>query len=134
LNVRSPRTVVWTAVAVLCFHGTSTFAAPVDRLVCKRLSGGPMSSFAMAIDLDAKTIVVPSNTGLQPDPDSVAITKNSAKWSFMRGFVRLNRRSGELDWDTTAEYAYLAAIGHPAGKPESNFKGRMRCAGSGGKG
>ena len=122
----------WIAAVVLCLGGTSAFAGPVDRLVCKRLSGGPMSSFAMAIDLDARDIVVPARTGLQPDPASVAITKNSAKWSFMRGFVELDRRTGELDWDTTAEYAYLAAIGHPAGKPESNFKGRMHCAAANG--
>ena len=89
-----------------------------------------MASFVLAIDFDARDIVVPAKTGLQPDPDSVKITKNSVQWSFMRGFAELNRRSGELDWDATAEYAYLEAIGHPAGTPESNFKGRMHCAGA----
>src|SRR5665213_1107232 len=98
---------------MLCLGAASAFAVPVDRLVCKRLSGGPMASFAMAIDFDARDIVVPSSTGLQPDPNSAEITKNSAKWSFMRGFAELNRRTGELNWDTTAEYAYLEAIGHP---------------------
>jgi hypothetical protein len=124
----------WIAAALLCLGGASAFAAPVDRLVCKRLSGGPMASFVLAIDFDARDIVVPSKTGLQPDPDSVQITKNSVQWYFMRGFVELNRRSGELNWDTTAEHDYLAAIGHPADKPESDFKGRMHCAASGGKG
>ena len=81
----------------------------------------------MIIDYDAKRIEVPSRTGLRPDPDSVEITNASAKWSFMRGFVGFNRRTGELDWDTTAEYAYLEAIDQPPREQESTFKGRMRC-------
>ena len=120
-------TVCWAAVAALYLCGWSTFAGQVDKLVCKRVSGGPMTSFHMTIDFDAKDIDVPSGTGLQPDPDSVEITNISAKWSFMRGFVDFDRRTGELDWDTTAEYAYLEAIGQPADVPELDFKGRMQC-------
>ena len=86
-----------------------------------------MTPFRMIIDYDAKGIDIPFSTGLQPDPDSVEITNASARWSFMRGFVDFNRRTGELDWDTTAEYAYLEAIDQPAREPEANFKGRMRC-------
>ena len=85
-------TVCWAAVAALYLCGWSTFAGQVDKLVCKRVSGGPMTSFHMTIDFDAKDIDVPSGTGLQPDPDSVEITNISAKWSFMRGFVDFDRR------------------------------------------
>ena len=81
----------------------------------------------MTLDHGAKTIDVPSATGFQPDPDSVEITDASVRWSFMRGFIVFDQRTGELDWDTTAEYDYLEAIDQPSDQPESNFKGRMKC-------
>lgn len=118
----------WAAAVViyLCC-GSSTWAGQLDQFICKRVSGGPMTSFRITIDFDTKAIDVPASTGLQPDLDSVEITSVSARWSFMRGFVDFNRRTGELVWDTTAEYAYLEAIDQPSGVPEATFKGRMQC-------
>jgi hypothetical protein len=113
--------------AALVFSASPVRAGPVGKFVCDRQSGGPMSSFAMTIDFDAKDVDVPSRTGLRPDFDSVEIADTSVQWSFMRGFVKFDRRTGELDWDTTAEYAYLEAIDQPSGEPESDFEGRMRC-------
>jgi len=119
--------------AALFLSASSARAGPVGKFVCDRLSGGPVSSFAMTVDFDTKAIEVPSSTGFQPDPDSVEITETSVQWSFMRGFIDFDRRTGELDWDTTAEYDYLEAIDQPSGKPESNFRGRMQCNGDSGR-
>lgn len=102
-------------------------AQAAAKFFCKRLSGGPVASFVMTIDFEAKDIDVPYATRFSPDPDTVEITATSVQWSFMRGFIKFDRRTGVLDWDTTSDYDYLEAIGQPSDLPEANFKGRMRC-------
>ena len=120
--------VSWAVAATLLLSTPLAQASPVGKFVCERLSGGPMSSFAMTIDYDAKEIDIPYRTGfLAPDPDWVEITDTSVHWSFMRGFIVFDRRTGILDWDTTDDYAYLEAIDQPSDRPESDFKGRMQC-------
>ena len=48
----------WAAVAVLCLWGTSVPAGEVHKLVCKRLSGGPISTFVLTIrDLEVDLII-----------------------------------------------------------------------------
>lgn len=125
--MKAAGTMGFALAATLVFSASLVRAGPVGKFACDRLSGGPMTSFAMTIDFDAKAVDIPSRTGIRPDFDSVEITDTSVQWSFMRGFVKFDRRTGELDWDTTAEYAYLEAIDHPSGEPESDFEGRMRC-------
>jgi hypothetical protein len=112
--------------AALCLC-SSALAGQGHKFVCKRQSGGPKSSFVMTIDFDAKQIDVPASSGLRPDPDSIAFTATSVQWSFMRGYSEFHWRTGVLDWDTTAEYAYLAAIGQPSEYPERDYRGRMQC-------
>jgi hypothetical protein len=81
----------------------------------------------MTIDFDTKQIDVPASSGLAPDPDSIKFTATSVQWSFMRGYSEFHWQTGVLDWDTTAEYAYLAAIDQPSSYPERDYRGRMRC-------
>ncbi len=120
--------IVCCAIAVTqCIFCFPASAGQVDRFTCHRQSGGPMPAFTLTIDLGTKNIDVPPNSGLRPDPDTVEITDSTIKWSFMRGFVTFDRKTHELDWDTTAEYEYLAAIGQPAEQSEAIFQGRMRC-------
>jgi len=112
----------------MCLCACAAIAGHAGKFVCKRQSGGRMPDFTLTIDFDEKQIEIPSRTGFQPDEvDAVAITNSSVEWSFMRGFVKFNRRTGELDWDTTAEYDYLEQIGQPSDQPESDFRGRMQC-------
>jgi hypothetical protein len=119
---------VWVIAPALCLCASAAVAGHERKFVCKRQSGGPMSDFTLTIDLDEKQIDVPSRTGFQPDEaGAVAITNGSVEWSFMRGFAKYNRRTGELDWDTSPEYAYLEEIGQPSGQPESDFRGRVQC-------
>lgn len=116
------------AAAAFVFLGmVPAISARAETLVCTRQSGGPMPTFSMTVDYDAKEIDVPAASGLEPLPDSVEITPASVQWGFMRGFAELNRKTGRLDWDASSEYAYLETIGQPSGRPESDFKGRMLC-------
>jgi hypothetical protein len=125
--VKIALTVNWTALAVLCLCGSSASAGAVDRFFCARVSGGPISSFAMTIDYDAKRVELPDGADLRVDPDTVKVAGDRIEWSFMRGFAMFDRHSGVLDWDTTSEYAYLAAVDSFSHAPESDYKGRMRC-------
>lgn len=115
------------AVAALCLCCPPATAGNVGKFVCTRVSGGPMSSFAMTIDFDAKSVDVPSSTGLALNLDPAEITKNSVHWSFMRGTVDFDRRTGKLDWDTTSKYAYLQATNSFSHAPEKDYKGSMQC-------
>jgi hypothetical protein len=115
--------------AALCLGASSAFAANTARYFCKRQSGGPESDFAMTIDFDSKDVDVPQPSGFQPyEPGQVTVTDKSVEWSFMRGFVEFDRKTGVLDWDTTAERDYLEQIGQlEDDQPVTLFRGRMQC-------
>jgi hypothetical protein len=114
-------------VAAALFFARPALAANVEDFVCKRVSGGPMSDLAFRVDYDAKMVAVAGYSYSPYDPSEVTITDTRVEWSFMRGDMELDRKTGALVWDTTAEYEYLDAIGQPADDPESDYRGVMHC-------
>lgn len=105
-------------------------AGTIDHFACKRVSGGPMKDLQITVDYGANMVAVAGyQYGLYNpvEPGDVTISGASIEWSFMRGYMELDRKSGDLAWDTTAEYEYLQAIGHPADDPESDYRGVMHC-------
>jgi hypothetical protein len=115
------------AVALGLCLAPSALAANVENFFCKRVSGGPMSDLDFSVDFDAKMVDVAGYSYNPYDPSQVTITDERVEWSFMRGNMELDRKTGELVWDTTGEYEYLDAIGQPADDPESDYQGVMHC-------
>ncbi len=119
-------TAVLLAAACVC---TTALADPAVHLACHRTAGGTYwTTLSLTIDVGAKTV---DADGVYVLPETVEFTEKTVTWSVMRGYFVFDRKSGRLDWDVTAEYAYLEAIGQPSNEPEANFKGAMHCAAGG---
>lgn len=119
---------VATLFAAAALSGAA-FADPVDHFTCSYTDGGHWwKTLALTVDYGAKTVDAPLDAGLEGLPDSVEITDATISWGVMRGVLTLDRKSGRLVWDMTAEYAYLEAIGQPPDEPEARYKGTMQCA------
>jgi hypothetical protein len=126
-----PVAACWFATA-LCLT-SPVLAGNVNNFVCRRVSGGPISDLAFTVDYKAKMVEVAGYSYSPYDPSQVTISDRLVEWSFMRGSMEFDRKTGELVWDTRAEYEYLDAIGHPAGDPESDYQGMMHCERPGSK-
>ena len=121
---RSAAIILASALAA-CLASVPAWSGTV-HYSCKRQSGGNLAALSFAIDYDAKTIDV-SPEWLQPLPESLAITDAKVGWTFMRGYIEFDRKTLAVDWDNTAEYDYLAEIGHPDTEPRETYRGRMQC-------
>ncbi len=124
---------VATLFAAAALSG-AVFAGPVDHFTCRYTDGGHWwKTLSLTVDYGAKTVDAPPGAGLEGLPDAVEITDATISWGVMRGVLTLDRKSGRLAWDMTAEYAYLEAIGQPPDEPEASYKGTMQCAADGAK-
>lgn len=129
-RITSPMKVLrWVPLCAVLLYGSNSvaLAGPAERFVCERQSGGPMSSFALVVDYGAKSVNVPSTTGLETDADTIVVTDTSVKWSVMRGGVVFDRHTHELDWDMSDDYYYLEATGQFTDGPVESYRGKMRC-------
>jgi hypothetical protein len=112
--------------------GPALAHASVQRLSCTRLSGAKMQSFVLIVDDKAKTLDMEPDFWFSPshdpDVDPKPFKANTIEWSYMRGYAVLDRNTGILEWDDTAEYAYLQEIDQadPADS-EANYRGKMQC-------
>jgi len=115
-------------VAAFCLCGPAAGAAShTEHFLCKRVSGGPMKDLSFTVDYDAGMVSVDGYSYSPDDPSEVKISDSTIEWGFMRGYMSLDRKSGALAWDTTAEKGYLETIGQPTDEPDSDFQGAMHC-------
>jgi len=105
-------------------------AATVVHLACTHVAGGTWWNPAfVTIDGDAQEVTAANSPDAQPyaAPADIAITDATIHWSWMRGFIDFDRKSGHLDWDMTSEYDYLDTIGQTPDDKRENYKGSMQC-------
>ena len=81
----------------------------------------------ITIDTTAKTIETTPNSGLEPLANSLEVSGATVRWGFMRGGADLDRKTGRLSWDATAEYDYLDYIGQRPNAARETFIGHMQC-------
>jgi hypothetical protein len=112
-------------VVLLC--SSSLAFAAVERFVCRHRTDQDLPTMTITIDTAAMTIAITPNSGLEPMDNSLEISGTTARWSFMRGFADLDRKTGKLTWDATAEYDYLDAIGQKPNDARETYNGRMQC-------
>lgn len=120
-----------TAAVAAAFFCGAALADPVVHLACKHVSGGTWWNPAfVTIDGEGQEVTSASsrNEHAYAQPADIAITDTAIHWSWMRGFVDFDRKSGRLDWDMRSEYDYLDAIGQKADEPRDDYTGRMQCA------
>ena len=120
------RAVFVAMVAAALYVPTAQARSAAQHFDCKRVSGGDLSTLSFTIDFAAKTVDV-SPDWLQPLPESLDINDAHVEWTFMRGYIALDRKTLALEWDDTAEYDYLEQIGQPATQARDTFKARLQC-------
>jgi hypothetical protein len=99
----------------------------VERFTCRYQAGQHMPTVTLTIDTSAKTIETSPDGAFEPLSNSLEISPATVRWSFIRGFADLDRKSGKLAWDATSEYDYLEAIGQKPHEARDTFAGRLQC-------
>jgi hypothetical protein len=115
------------AVALVLTLPAAASAASMVLVDCPE---GPyhVRPFRMTIDTGTNAVEVPDHVELSPEPvGAPKITSATIEWSFMRGWVVFHRDTHVLEWDASAEYDYLDAIGHTPDEPRSSFAGKSQC-------
>ena len=112
-----------TPIACLLLAIVPAAAAPVEHVVCPE-GIYHTAPFSFTIDYGIKRL---ATSAVDPEPDTLKITRTTVEWAYMRGWAVYRRDTHILEWDATAERDYLDAIGHPGPQSRQWYRGKVQC-------